>query len=156
MERPEKEMQRNTVDHLGQGACDLPNAESVLSIDSDGQGRAAETRTVEGDVEESVGPNQDNGTTHNTPGLVANISRCLQRMEAEWEDAFTICLKDNMRISLIKGDDKKFKHDLREALRDARLRMTTRKDLREDAAKGIDKAAPLHLMSSRQLTQWQR
>ena len=85
--------------------------------------------------------NQDSGTTHNTPGVVANISRCLQWMEAEWEDAFTICLKDNRRISLIKGDDKKFRHDLREALRDARLRMITRKDLREDAAKGIDKAA---------------
>ena len=100
--------------------------------------------------------NQDNGTTHNTPGLVASISRCLQRMEAEWEDAFTICLKDHRKISLIKGEDRKFKHDLRDALRDARLRMITGKDLREDAAKGIDKAASLHLMRSRQLTQWQR
>ena len=34
--------------------------------------------------------------------------------------------------------------------------MITRKDLREDAAKVIDKAASLHLMRSRQLTQWQR
>ena len=40
-----------------------------------------------------------------------------------------------------QGEDRKFKHDLGEALRDARLRMITRKDLREDAAKGIDKAA---------------
>ena len=100
--------------------------------------------------------NQDNWTTHNTPGLVANISKCLQQMEAEWKDAFTICLKDNRRISLIKGEDRKFKHDLREALRDARLSMITRKDLREDAAKGIDKAASLHLVRSRQFTQWQR
>ena len=92
--------------------------------------------------------NQDNGTTHSTHGLVANISRCLQRMEAEWEDAFTICLKDNRNFSLIKGEDRKFKHNLKEALRDARLRMITRKDLREDAAKGIDKAASLHLMRS--------
>ena len=98
--------------------------------------------------------NQDNGTTHNTPGLVANIPRCLQRMEAECEDAFTICLKDSRKISLIKGEDRKFKHDLRKALRGARLRMITRKDFREDAAKGIDKAASLHLMRSRQLTQW--
>ena len=101
-------------------------------------------------------PNQDNGTTHNTPGLVANISRCLQRMEAKWEDAFTVCLKDNRKISLIKGEDRKFKHDLREALKEARLRMITRKDLREDAAKGIDKAASLQMMRSRQLKQWQR
>ena len=68
--------------------------------------------------------NQDNSTTHNTPGLVANIARCLQRMEATLEDAFTTSVKDNK----IKGEDKKFKHDLREALRDARLRMFTRKD----------------------------
>ena len=86
--------------------------------------------------------NQDNGTTHNTPGLVAKISRCLQRMEAEWEDAFTICLKDNRKISLIKGDDRKFKRDLREALRDARLRMITRKDLREMLRKGLTKQRP--------------
>ena len=106
--------------------------------------------TVEGDVEESVGPEPrqwDDTQTHLV--WLRNISRCLQRTEAEWEDAFTICLKDNRRISLIKGDDKKFKHDMREALRDARLRMITKKDLREDAAKGIDKAAPLHLMRSR-------
>ena len=28
------------------------------------------------------------------------------------------------------------------------------KDLREDAAKGFDKTASLHLLRSRQLTQW--
>ena len=33
------------------------------------------------------------------------------------------------KISLTKGEDRKFKHDSREALRDARLRMITRKDL---------------------------
>ena len=107
------------------------------------------------DVEESVSPEPDTGTPHNTPCLVANISRCLQRMEAEWEDAFTICLKDNRTISLIKGEDRKNKQDLTEALGDARLRMITRKDLREDAAKGIDKAASLHMVKSRQRTQWQ-
>ena len=46
----------------------------------------------------------------------------------------------------------KFKCDLREAFRDARLRMIIRKDLREDAAEGIDKAASLHLLRSEQLT----
>ena len=55
-----------------------------------------------------------------------------------------------------QGKDRKFKHDFKEALRNARLRMITRRDLRKDAAKGIDKAASLHLMRSRQLTQWQR
>ena len=34
--------------------------------------------------------------------------------------------------------------------------MITRKDLREDVAKGIDKPASLHLLRSKQLTQWQR
>ena len=39
--------------------------------------------------------NQDNGTTDNTLCLVANITRCLQRMDATCEDALTIRLKDN-------------------------------------------------------------
>ena len=99
--------------------------------------------------------NQDNGTTQNTPGPVANITRCLQRMEATWEDAFTISVKDNKKISLIKGEHRKFKHDLGEALMDARLRLITRKDLMADAAKGTDNAAFLRLLRSRQLTHWQ-
>ena len=73
-------------------------------------------------------------------------------MEATWEDAFTISLNENKKIS----KDRKFKHDLREASRDVRLRMITGKDLREDAAKGIARAASLHLFRSNQLTQWQR
>ena len=89
VERPEEEMQRITVDHLAQRACDGPNAESVLSIDGDGQGCATEARTMKGFVEESWARNQNNGTTHDTLRLVANITRCLQRMEATWEDAFT-------------------------------------------------------------------
>ena len=43
--------------------------------------------------------NRENGTTHNTPGLVANITRCLQRMEATWEDAFTTRLRDNKNFT---------------------------------------------------------
>ena len=71
------------------------------------------------------------------------------------------CLRDHTerqrKISLVKGEDsRRFKHDLREALGDARWSMITRKELREDAAKGIDKAASLHLFRSKQLTQWQR
>ena len=46
--------------------------------------------------------------------------------------------------------------DVEEREKEARLRMSIRKDLREDAAKGIDKTASLHLLRSRQLTQWQR
>ena len=100
--------------------------------------------------------NHETRTTRNTPGLVANITRCLQRMEAAWEDAITIRQRDNRKISLTRGDDRKFKHDLSDAAREARLRMINGKDLREDAAKGIDKTASLHLLRSKQLTQWQR
>ena len=38
--------------------------------------------------------NHVHGATHNMLGLVANITRCLQRMEATWEDAFAIRLRD--------------------------------------------------------------
>ena len=41
-------------------------------------------------------------------------------------------------------------------MRDARFRIITRKDLRDDAAKWIDKAAFLHLLRPRQRTQWQK
>ena len=73
-------------------------------------------------------------------------------MDATWEDAFTISPKNIKNISLIKGEYRKFKHDLREASRRARLRMISRKDLREDAAKGIGQAASLHLLRSKELT----
>ena len=96
--------------------------------------------------------NQGTRTTHNTLGLVANVTRCLREMDATWEDAFTISPKNIKNISLIKGEYRKFKHDLREASRRARLRMISRKDLREDAAKGIGQAASLHLLRSKELT----
>ena len=142
VERPEKEMQRNTVDHLGQGHAIYPMQRACyqsIAMARDVLLRQEQWREM---WRKAWAWNQDNETTHNTPGLVANISRCLQRMEAEWEDAFTICLKDNRRISLIKGDDKKFKHDLREALRDARLRMTRGRTLGRMLRKELTKQRP--------------
>ena len=100
--------------------------------------------------------NQGNKTTHNTPGLIANITRCLQKMETTFEDAFAISLTDTKQISLMKREDRKIKHELREALTDARWRMITQKDFREDAAKVVGKAASLNMLRSKQLTQWQK
>ena len=72
-------------------------------------------------------------------------------VEATWEDAFTMRLRDKRKSHSPKEKDRQFKHDLREAPRDARLRMITRKDYREDAAKGIDKtafAAPVSIQTA--------
>ena len=73
------------------------------------------------------------------------------------KDGFYVggCLHDQTERQQ-KSHSPKETHDLREALRDARFRKITRKDLREDAATGIDNTASLHLLRSRQLTQWQR
>ena len=74
--------------------------------------------------------NQGNRTTrHVASGCEHHEMR--QKMLATWEDAFTISLRGTKNLSLIKGEDRQFKHDLREALRDARY-------FREDAAKGIE------------------
>ena len=77
-------------------------------------------------------------------------------MEATWEDAFTIRLKDN-KISVSPKEKTESSNTTRDhTLKDARSRMIARTDLCEDAAKGIDKATSLHLLRSRQPTQWQR
>ena len=106
-------------------------------------------------MEETLGqePRQQDDTPH------AGSDYDHHEMVAKCGGAVGECLHDqperHTKISVIKGDDRKFKHDLRDALRDATLRMVIGKDLEEDAAKGIDKAASLHLLKSRQLTQSQ-
>ena len=52
--------------------------------------------------EKAWAKNQGNKTTHNTPGLIAYITRCLQKMEATLRDACTIGLRDTNILSLIK------------------------------------------------------
>ena len=65
------------------------------------------------------------------------------------KDGFYVggCLHDQTERQQKSHSPKEKTHDLREALRDARFRKITRKDLREDAATGIDNTASLHLLS---------
>ena len=71
--------------------------------------------------------NQGNRTTHNAQGLIANITRCLRKTEATWEDAFTIGLRD-----------------------------TNKSPSSNQRRRQIDKAASLCWLRSRQLTEWHR
>ena len=83
---------------------------------------------------------------------IAMAKVVLLRQE-QWKDLWKKAWARTVVTGPHTTENKKFKHDLREAWRDAKLRTTTQKDLREDAAKGIDKTAFLHLLK---FTQWQR
>ena len=95
--------------------------------------------------------NQGNRTTHNTPGHVTNITRCLQKMEATSEDAFTTSLKYTRRISPSK-EKIESSNTTWERSREGQ-KMITRKDLGEEWS---DKAASVHLLRAKRLRQWQR
>ena len=75
-------------------------------------------------MEEGLGqePRHQDDAQH--AGSDCEHDEMLAKMEATW-DAFTMSLRDTKKISLIKKEDRQFKLDLRESLRDARLRMVT-------------------------------
>ena len=83
---------------------------------------------MEGCVEESVGqePRQRDDTQHAWSGCDHHEMLAMDGGDVGG------CLKDHKTISLIKGEDSKFKRGLREALRGARLRKITRKGRRSE------------------------
>ena len=61
-----------------------------------------------------------------------------------------------MLIPFIKGRRQKVLTRLERSLEGCETENGPRKDFRQDIAKGIEQAASLHLLGSKQLTQWQR
>ena len=88
-------MQRNTVDHLGQRTCVDPMQSACHQSTAMARDVVMRQEQWKGVWKKAWARNQGNKTTHNTPGLVSNITRCFQQVEATWDDAFTNSLKDN-------------------------------------------------------------